>query len=85
MEDIVDTGKTLFNLIPQLEVLQPMSIAVCTLLQKPEALTVALKVDFVGFEIPEDDIYPRLQVHEHHKLGDSYHRKTKVKNFDVFH
>lgn len=52
IEDIVDTGKTLFHLVPQLEASNPDSIAICTLLQKPEALTVDLKVDFVGFKIP---------------------------------
>jgi hypoxanthine phosphoribosyltransferase len=52
VEDIVDTGKTLYQLLPELDVLKPKSISICTLLQKPDALTVDLKVDFVGFEIP---------------------------------
>jgi len=52
VEDIVDTGKTLYQLLPELENLQPKSISICALLQKPDALTVDLKVDYVGFEIP---------------------------------
>lgn len=52
VEDIVDTGKTLHSLLPELESLKPKTISICTLLQKPDALTVDLKVDFVGFEIP---------------------------------
>jgi len=51
LEDIVDTGKTLFALIPELEKLRPKSIAICTLLQKTEALTVDLKANYIGFEI----------------------------------
>jgi len=52
VEDIVDTGRTLHQLMPELKILQPKSISICALLQKPDALTVDLKVDFVGFEIP---------------------------------
>jgi hypoxanthine phosphoribosyltransferase len=52
VEDIVDTGKTLSEFIPSLKKQMPASIAICTLLQKPEALQHPLKVDYVGFEIP---------------------------------
>lgn len=52
IEDIVDTGRTLYQLLPELEALKPKSIAICTLLQKPDALTVDLKVDYAGFDIP---------------------------------
>lgn len=51
VEDIVDTGKTLFELVPELEKMRPNSVAICTLLQKTEALTVDLKADYIGFEI----------------------------------
>jgi hypoxanthine phosphoribosyltransferase len=51
IEDIVDTGKTLYHLVPELKKVHPKSIAICTLLQKTEALTVDLKADFIGFEI----------------------------------
>lgn len=51
VEDIVDTGKTLFALVPELKKLRPKSVAICTLLQKTEALSVDLKADYIGFEI----------------------------------
>jgi hypoxanthine phosphoribosyltransferase len=51
IEDIVDTGNTLFNFLPTLEHQQPKSIAIATLLQKPEALQKPLVVDYVGFSI----------------------------------
>ncbi len=51
IEDIVDTGNTLFNFLPTLEHQQPKSIAIVTLLQKPDALQKPLKVDYVGFAI----------------------------------
>jgi hypoxanthine phosphoribosyltransferase len=54
VEDIVDTGITLQRLIPELWAQQPQSVAVCTLLHKPEALTVPLSLDYVGFEIPNN-------------------------------
>ena len=51
VEDIVDTGKTLFALVPELKKMRPKSVAICTLLQKTEALAVDLKADYIGFEI----------------------------------
>jgi hypoxanthine phosphoribosyltransferase len=51
IEDIVDTGNTMSSFLPTLRHLQPASIAICTLLQKPEALEHALEVKYVGFEI----------------------------------
>lgn len=51
VEDIVDTGKTLFALVPELKKMRPKSVAICTLLQKTEALTVDLKANYIGFEI----------------------------------
>lgn len=53
VEDIIDTGKTLSALLPQLQQLQPKSLAICTLLQKTEALAVDLEADFIGFEIED--------------------------------
>lgn len=52
VEDIVDTGKTMSEFIPNLKKQQPASIKICTLLQKPEALQFPLDVDYVGFQIP---------------------------------
>jgi hypoxanthine phosphoribosyltransferase len=52
IEDIVDTGKTLSEFIPNLLHHQPSSIEIVSLLQKPEALQFDVKVKYIGFEIP---------------------------------
>ena len=52
VEDIVDTGKTLHNFLPKLEHQQPRSLKIATFLNKPDATEYKLKLDYVGFEIP---------------------------------
>ncbi len=52
VEDIVDTGKTLFNFLPKLQHQQPASLKIVALLHKPEATEYDLAVDYVGFSIP---------------------------------
>jgi hypoxanthine phosphoribosyltransferase len=52
VEDIVDTGKTLSEFLPQLEHQQPASLKIAALLQKPEATVYPIKVDYVGFLVP---------------------------------
>jgi len=51
IEDIVDTGKTLSDFIPQLAVQQPSSIKIATLLHKPDALKFPLNLDYICFEV----------------------------------
>lgn len=53
VEDIVDTGKTLSYLVENLKARQPASLRVCALLDKPDRRQVPIKVDYVGFEIPD--------------------------------
>jgi hypoxanthine phosphoribosyltransferase len=53
VEDIVDTGKTLFYLVENLKARQPASLRVCALLDKPERRQVPIDVDYVGFEIAD--------------------------------
>jgi hypoxanthine phosphoribosyltransferase len=53
VEDIVDTGKTLFYLMENLRARQPASLRVCALLDKPDRRQVPIDVDYVGFEIPD--------------------------------
>ena len=53
LEDIVDTGKTLHEFLPQLWHQQPASLKIVALLHKPEAKVFPLKVDYAGFEIPD--------------------------------
>jgi len=52
IEDIVDTGKTLHEFLPQLLNLAPASIKIATLLHKPEALKYPLQLNYIGFEVP---------------------------------
>lgn len=52
VEDIVDTGKTLSEFLPQLVNQQPASLKIAALLHKPEALTHPLTVDYLGFSVP---------------------------------
>lgn len=52
IEDIVDTGKTLHEFLPQLENQQPASLKIAALLHKPEALVHPLKIDYIGFNVP---------------------------------
>jgi 2-aminoadipate transaminase len=54
VEDIVDTGLTLRYLLKQLEIRQPRSLRVCTLLNKQSARQVDVSLDFVGFDIPNE-------------------------------
>lgn len=52
LEDIVDTGKTLSEFLPQLKHQQPASMKIVALLHKPEATVFPIKIDYLGFSIP---------------------------------
>jgi hypoxanthine phosphoribosyltransferase len=52
VEDIIDSGLTLSWLLSNLSSRRPASLAVCTMLRKPEAAKVDLDVRYVGFDIP---------------------------------
>jgi hypoxanthine phosphoribosyltransferase len=52
VEDIVDTGKTLSEFLPQLEHQQPASLKIAALLHKPEATVYPITVDYLGFSVP---------------------------------
>ena len=52
VEDIVDTGKTLNEFLPQLFNQQPASLKIAALLHKPEALAYPVKIDYLGFNVP---------------------------------
>lgn len=53
IEDIVDTGKTLYNFLPKLKDHHPASLKIVALLHKPEATRFPLRLDYVGFTIPD--------------------------------
>lgn len=52
IEDIVDTGKTLSEFLPQLKHQQPASMKIVALLHKPEATVFPISIDYLGFSIP---------------------------------
>ncbi len=54
IEDIIDSGRTLSYLLEVLEKRNPESLSLCTLLDKPDRRVVEVKVDYVGFEIPDE-------------------------------
>ncbi len=56
LEDIVDSGFTMQNVIKRLYELEAGEVRLATLLLKPDALRCELKPDYVGFRIPNDFI-----------------------------
>ena len=54
VEDIIDSGRTLAHLVKLLGNRNPKSISICTLLDKPERRVTDVKVDYVGFNIPDE-------------------------------
>ncbi|MCX7598284.1 MAG: hypoxanthine phosphoribosyltransferase [Armatimonadetes bacterium] len=53
VEDIVDTGRTLAYLVEELERRGAASVKVCALLDKPSRREVPVRLDYVGFEVPD--------------------------------
>ena len=54
IEDIIDSGRTLSYLLENLGSRNPASLRLCTLLDKPERRVKDVKVDYTGFEIPDE-------------------------------
>lgn len=54
VEDIVDSGRTLSYLLEMLQKRNPASMAICTLLDKPERRVTDVKVEYTGFQIPDE-------------------------------
>jgi hypoxanthine phosphoribosyltransferase len=52
LEDIIDTGKTMSEFLPQLHHQQPESLKIAALLHKPEATTYPIQIDYLGFSVP---------------------------------
>jgi hypoxanthine phosphoribosyltransferase len=53
IEDIVDTGKTLSQFLPQLQHQHPASLKIAALLHKPSATIHSINIDYLGFTIPD--------------------------------
>lgn len=54
IEDIIDSGRTLYYLMDVLQKRNPNSLKLCTLLDKPDRRVKDVTVDYVGFEIPDE-------------------------------
>lgn len=54
VEDIVDTGLTLDYLCGVLRSRKPATLKVCVLLDKPSRRKIPVKVDYTGFQIPDE-------------------------------
>ena len=54
IEDIVDSGRTLSYLLDMLRSRGAADVRLCTLLDKPDRRVVDVKVDYTGFEIPDE-------------------------------
>jgi hypoxanthine phosphoribosyltransferase len=56
VEDIVESGQTMRQMIESLGTRNPASVHICTLFFKPEKLKEELTLDYVAFRIPDDFI-----------------------------
>lgn len=54
VEDIIDSGRTLYYLMDLLQKRQPASLRLATLLDKPDRRVKPVKADYTGFEIPDE-------------------------------
>ena len=53
VDDILDTGRTLYRVLGKLRALKPRRIKTCVLLNKAARRVEAVEADYVGFEIPD--------------------------------
>ena len=54
VEDIIDSGNTLYYLMDVLRQRKPASLRLCTLLDKPDRRVKDVHVDWTGFEIQDE-------------------------------
>ncbi len=54
VEDIIDSGNTLYYLMDVLRQRKPAGLRLCTLLDKPDRRVKDVHVDWTGFEIPDE-------------------------------
>jgi len=68
VEDIVDTGITLNYMLNYLRGKEPASLAVCTLLDRRARRLVDIKLEYVGFEVPDEFVVGYgLDFHEEYR------------------
>lgn len=56
VEDVVESGLTMKQMIETLGTRNPASVHICTLFVKPDRLKVDLTIDYAAFSIPNDFI-----------------------------
>lgn len=56
LEDIIDTGHTIVDIVKQLKGYEPKEIKVATMFLKPDVYDKDVKIDYIGMEIPNDFI-----------------------------
>ena len=54
VEDILDTGVTLSNLVPMLKKRNPNSVKIYTILDKPSRREADIQPDYEGFQVPDE-------------------------------
>ena len=54
VEDILDTGVTLSNLVPMLKMRNPNSVKICTILDKPSRRKANIQPDYEGFQVADE-------------------------------
>ncbi len=54
VEDIIDTGHTLAQVLQIMQTRKPKTLSVCTLLNKPSRREVEVDVQWTGFDIPDE-------------------------------
>jgi len=56
VEDIVDSGTTLFHFLNELRGMNPLEVKVAAMFYKPEACKHDIKIDYLGIKVPNDFI-----------------------------
>lgn len=54
VEDILDSGITLSNLVPMLKMRNPNSVRICAILDKPTRRKADIHPDYEGFQVPDE-------------------------------
>lgn len=53
VEDIIDSGQTLHEFLPELKKMNPTSISIAVFLLKPNSVKYPFNIEYLGFEIPD--------------------------------
>jgi hypoxanthine phosphoribosyltransferase len=78
LEDIVDTGHTMQKLVEMLKDLGAAGVRVATLILKPSALKYDVKLDYTGFEVPDEFLVGYGL--DYNKQGRNYKHIYKIKS-----